>query len=64
MAGIADIRRLLRPDQLTRASAVIFSVGAGATGETWLEQQVEWLRGQRPDVPVVAILEAGPMRGA
>lgn len=58
VVGIADVRRLLRPDQLTRASAVIFSLGAGVSEETWLEQQVGWLRKQRDDVPMVAILES------
>ncbi len=57
VAGVADTGLLPRPD-LTRCNAVILSVGAGTPGEAWLEQQVEWLRGQRPDVPIVAVLEA------
>ncbi len=58
VTGLADVRRLLRPDQLMRASAVILSVGAGAMEEAWVEHQVRWLRQQRSDVPVVAILES------
>jgi hypothetical protein len=53
----ADVRLSLRPDQLGRASAVILGIGEGGAGETWLEQQVAWLREQRPELPIVAILD-------
>ncbi len=56
VAGVADAR-LVGPDQLARARAVILSVGTTATGVTWLEQQAEWFHEQGSDVPVVAILE-------
>ena len=55
--GAAEVGHVVRPDQLARASAVILSVGLRATGETWLERQVAFLREQVPEIPIVAILE-------
>ena len=57
VAGSADVRLSLMPGQLGRASAVILSIGQRG-GETWLEQQVAWLREQRPELPIVAILDS------
>jgi Flagellar regulatory protein FleQ len=58
VAASADVRLSVRPDQLGRASAVILGIGDRGAGETWLEQQVAWLREQRPELPIVAILES------
>ena len=63
-AGAADIRPLLNSEQLTQASAIIFSMGAGSAGEAWLAQQVDCLRKQRNEVPVIAVLDGdGEGRG-
>ena len=58
VVGSADVRLSLRPDQLGRASAVILGIGERRAGEAWLEQQVAWLREQRPELPIVAILDS------
>ena len=60
--GVADARHSLRAEQVGRASAVILSGGLQSLGEAWLEQQVEWLREQRSNLPIAAILE--PCDGA
>jgi DNA-binding NarL/FixJ family response regulator len=57
VVGVSDVRQLLGHDELTRARAVILSVGGSTAGDTWLEQQAEWLGEQGSDVPIVAILE-------
>lgn len=59
VTSVLDAEKSLRPGEIARASAVIIGAAAPSLPNPWLEQQVTWLLGKRPDMPIVAITDAG-----
>jgi DNA-binding NarL/FixJ family response regulator len=57
LANVADVSASLPAATLARASVVILSANAPNLADGWLEGQVAWLRANRADVPIVAIVE-------
>ena len=56
--SVADAEASVSPDALAQATTVIIGVGALVLSSSWFNRQVNWIRANRADVPVVAILDA------
>lgn len=64
LANVADASASLPAATLARASVVIVCANTSNLADGWLENQVAWLRANRADVPIVAIVdpeEMGPL---
>jgi len=59
---VADVTTSLLEAVLARASVVILSAKVPMLADGWLDGQVAWLRANRPDVPIVAIVESDDLR--
>ncbi len=57
LASVADVTNSLPAATLARATVVILSASAPVVADGWLNGQVDWLRANRPDVPIVAIVK-------
>ncbi len=57
VTSMSDVTTSLEFDLLRRASAVVVGAGASVTADAWLERQVAWLLANRPDAPIVLIME-------
>lgn len=55
---VGNIEELQKDERLARADAVILDASTPVQSMQWLEAQAAWLHAHRPDVPVIAILEA------
>ena len=56
--SVADAEASASLDGLAQATMVIIGVGALVLWNSWFERQVNWIRANRADVPVTAILDA------
>lgn len=61
---VDDLRTEAGTMMLAQAAAVIIGVGPPAANASWVEQQVAWLRGRRPDVPIAAIVDDAQQEAA
>lgn len=59
--AIADAELALPLEALTRATLVILGACAEALSNSWLNRQVAWLRANRSDVPLAAIVDPGDL---
>jgi DNA-binding NarL/FixJ family response regulator len=64
VTGVADVEKSLQADELERASAVILSTSAPLVSDSWLQDQIAWLRAGRVDAPIVVIAESDRLRTA
>lgn len=64
VTSVLDAEKSLRPGEVVRAGAVIIGASAPSLPNPWLEQQVTWLFDKRPDVPIIAITDAGQAEAA
>jgi DNA-binding NarL/FixJ family response regulator len=55
----ADAENSLSASEVARAGAVVLGSSLLTLPDPWLERQVTWLRDIRPEMPIVAIAEAG-----
>ena len=62
MSSIADVTAPSSEVVLKRANVVIFHVNGTMLAETWLENQVAWLRAHWRDMPIVAIIDPDKTR--
>ncbi len=62
LSSVADVTTALPATTLAQATVVILSANAPMLVDGWLDGQVAWLRANRPDVPIVAIVEPDEVR--
>lgn len=55
--NVADAEKGLPSHALGRATLVILGVRSGVLSDAWLDRQVAWVRANRPDVPMAAIMD-------
>ena len=56
--SVADAEASVSPDALAQATMVIIGAGALVLSSSWFDRQVNWIRANRLDVPITAILDA------
>ena len=54
----ADAETSVALDMLAQANMVILGISAPVLLNHWLDRQISWIRAHRPDLPIVAILDA------
>ncbi len=62
--GIADAEMALPLEALTRASLIVLGASVEALSNSWLDRQVTWLRANRSDVSLAAIVDLGDQGAA
>jgi DNA-binding NarL/FixJ family response regulator len=60
--SVADAQTSLSPDALAGAAMVILGVSASTLPDPWLERQIGWVRANRADIPMAAIVESDEAR--
>ncbi len=58
VTSVADADGSVSPEALAQATMVIIGVGALVLSSAWFDRQVSWIRANRADIPIVAILDA------
>lgn len=56
--SVANAEVSISPDELAKATMLIIGVGALVLSCSWFDRQVDWIRTNRADIPIVAILDA------
>lgn len=59
VTSVLDVEKSLRPGEIARAAAVIIGAAVPLSSDRWFEHQVAWLHDKRPDMPIIAITDAG-----
>ena len=57
LSSVADVTASLSATALAQAIMVIFHANNLTLADSWLDGQITWLRANRPDIPIVAIVE-------
>lgn len=57
VSSVADVVEAASEAALTQAHVVVFRANDAILSQTWLDSQVSWLRANRRDVSIVAIVE-------
>lgn len=57
LASIADVADPVSTAILDQATVAVFYATGTALADSWLDQQVIWLRANRPNISIVAIIE-------
>ncbi len=57
LSSVADVTEPMSTATLDRATVAVFYASGLILADSWLERQIKWLRANRPNLPMVAIID-------